>query len=326
MQMRSLLTGVLAAQVVLAGSLFFYNQSQSSARSAEPLLAVATNDIDRIVVRDNNNSATLVREGDRWKLAEEEQLPANSARIATLLDNLASIRTQWPVVSSAAGRERLEVDEHKFQRHLSLYQGDTVIGEYYFGTSPGFKQTHARRADDDEVYAVMFNNFDLPVDDNDWLDKDLLAVDAVTVMKGQDFEIAKQDDAWKLVALPDSSEAALDPAKADAMASAVQNLRVLRVAETVPQGESRKLSVMAKDGAHDFVFTKAGTEYFVQRDDRAQAFTISAVDYDKLGAAARATLLQPLPSAAQAQSQSQPVSVEADSTSAEGAPPVTDLD
>jgi hypothetical protein len=321
MQMRSLLTGVLAAQVVLAGSLFFYHQSQNGARQAEPLLEFAEADVDKIVVQDNANSATLVRDGDTWQLADLAELPANAARIDTLLGNLAGIRTQWPVVSSAAGRERLEVADDKFQRRLTLYRNDTQVGELYFGTSPGFRQTHARRAGDDDVYAITFNNFDLPADDNDWLDKELLAVADVTAIKGQDFELSKNAEGWQLAALPSVLETGLDTAKAEGLATALRNLRVLRVADAAPAGESRALSVTTKDGVREFVFTKAGTEYFVKRDDRAQSFTISSSDYDKLGAVARATLLQALPSPAEAQSASQPETVHAGSASAEVAPP-----
>jgi hypothetical protein len=295
MQMRSLLTGLLAAQVVLAGSLFVYNQNQRGGEPAAPLLAFPVADVDRIVVRDNDDATTLVRNGDAWQLPELSQLPANSSRVITLLDNLEKLKTQWPVASSAAGRERFEVTEDNFQRHLTLYQGETVLGEYYFGTSPGLRQAHARRAEDDDVYALAFNSSDLPADDNDWLQKDLLSIDGVTAIKGADFELVQQDDAWQLTPQPDVVETALDPDKAKAMISALQNLRVLRVAESVPAGETHALTVTTKDGSKDYLFTRSGSQHFIKRSDLEQSFTISSNDYDKLGGATRASLLQSLP-------------------------------
>jgi hypothetical protein len=324
MQMRSLLTGLLAAQVVLAGSLFMYNQSQRSNEPAVPLLGFAAADVDKIVVRDSANSATLLRQGDDWKLEEFGGLPANDSRITTLLDNLAALKTQWPVVNSAAGRERFEVSEDKFQRHLALYQGDQLLGEYYFGTSPGFRQTHARRADDDEVYALAFNNVDLPVDDNDWLQKDLLAIGEVTAIKGVDFELMQQDGAWQLQPPPAATETALDADKAKAMASALQNLRVQRVADSPPAGDTVTLTATSAEGSRDYLFTKTGAQYFVKRGDLEQVFTISAADYDKLGAITRASLLQALPETTEESASAAADAADTGSVSLPTPPAVTD--
>lgn len=311
MQMKSLLTGLLAAQVVLAGSLFFYNQSQRSGPAAAPLLDFATSEVDRIVVRDSNNSTTLQRSEGQWQLADLSGLPAAGSRIDTLLDNLARLKTQSPVASSASGRQRFEVTEDKFQRHLALYQGDELLGEYYFGTSPALRQTHTRRAEDDEVYALAFNSFDLPTDDNDWLQKDLLAIKDVTAIKGEDFELRYQENSWQLTPVATTIETGLDTAKVTAMASALQTLRVLRVAESVPEGETHTLTVTGEGGSKDYLFTKADTQHFVRRSDMEQSFTISSTDYDRLAGATRASLLQALPSPQPAEEQQSDAEAEA---------------
>ena len=71
------------------------------------------------------------------------------------------------------------MDADKYQRRLQLKQGDKELGEYYFGTSPGLRQTHGRRAGEDEVYALAINNYDMPADANDWLDKTRLSLSEV---------------------------------------------------------------------------------------------------------------------------------------------------
>lgn len=292
MQTRTILGATLAAQLLLAGAISLSNFGSDAARSAEPWLNFATTDIDRIVIADASGSTTLGKNADSWQLSDMQQMPANSGRITTLLDNLDKLTTRWPVAESESGRERFEVTEEKFQRHLQLYAGDTLLGDYYFGTSPGFRQTHARRAGEDEVYALAFNNFDLPVDDNDWLDKGLLKVSNIDRIEGEGFELTRTGDDWQLAAGNEPDIAALDGSKAKSLASALQNLQVLRVADSVPAGETRTLTAKADDTAWTFRFTKADSTYYVQRLDREQAFTISSADYDRIASITRGGLLQ----------------------------------
>src|SRR5690606_9433221 len=113
---------------------------------------------DRIVIDDRTNTATLTHAGEGWQLSDLAALPANAPKVNGLLGNLEDLNTRWPVVDSASGRERFEVTEANYQRRLALYQGDKLLGSYYFGTSPGFRQTHVRRDGENDVYAVSFNN------------------------------------------------------------------------------------------------------------------------------------------------------------------------
>lgn len=211
MKTQTLLGSLLAIQVVLALSLFVGTQRGGEQASAQPLLAFATNTIDRIVINDATAQTTLALAGDNWQLPEK-QLPANQSRIHTLLDSLGGLQTRWPVVNSSSGRERFEVADDNYQRKLQLYDGDTLLGEYYFGTSPGFRQTHGRRAGEDAVYALAFNNVDLPIDSNDWLDKTLLGVDMPTQITGPDFTLVQQQEQWQLA---DATVAANTDTRAD---------------------------------------------------------------------------------------------------------------
>jgi hypothetical protein len=250
---------------------------------AEPLLDFATADVDRIVIDDNTNTATLERNNDGWQLGEPAMLPAERSRIEGLLASLESLQTTWPVVSSDAGRERFEVSEDKFQRRLQLYDGDELLGEYFFGTSPGFRRTHARRADDAEVYALAFNNFDLPADANDWLAKDLLSVAMPIHIAGPDFGISKENDMWQLDAAGGADEAGeINASVADELVSAFSSLRVLRAETAMPEGERVSFSVAAADGEWRYEFTSANSKYYVKRSDRDHAFTISQTDYERI--------------------------------------------
>lgn len=293
MQTKTILGATLAAQLVLAGALFASRAANDAGQTTAPWLAFPAGDVTRIVLADANDSTTLAKTNDRWQLSDLQQLPANAGRITGMLDDFSKLTTRWPVAQSASGRERFEVGDDKFQRHLQLYNGDKLLGEYYFGTSPGFRQTHARRAGEDEVYALSFNNFDLPVDDNDWLDKGLLKVSDVDRVEGDGFVLTRSGDDWQLAPGNEPDATAFDNSKAKSLATALQNLQVLRVAASVPTGESRKITVHSGGTAWTYSFTKADNSYFVQRSDIEQAFTISSSEYDSIAALTRSSLLLP---------------------------------
>lgn len=296
MKTQTILGGLLAAQLVLAGALSLNALRNSGMDAAAPLLDFPVADVDRIVIDDNaSKSSTLTRDGESWELAALE-LPANKAKADGLLDTLAELKTTMPVVSTAAGRERFEVTEDKFQRRLRLYDGEKLLGEYYFGTSPGFRRTHGRRADDDEVYALSFNNFDLPGDSNDWLDKSLLAAKAPQKISGADFELDKDGENWTLASATDTEQ--LDATKVNQMASALESLRVLRAEDTMPEGEWVEVGVTTADGEWQYEFLDADGKYYVKRSDQQRAFTISQTDYDRIAGKRRADLLAaPAPAA-----------------------------
>lgn len=285
---------LLGLQLLLGAGIFVSQASTGSSQAPTPLLAFAAGDVDQLVIADAERKLTLQRQEDGWQLADSA-LPANAAKVNTLLDNLAALKTGWPVANTASSRERFEVEDDRFQRHLTLTNDDGTLGELYFGTSPGFRQTHGRRAGEDEVYSLAFNSIDLPVEPSDWLDKSLLGADGVQRIEGSDFVLQKEGDAWTLQDAADGET--LDQDKATALVNAVQNLRVLRLLDAEPalkDGETREesqLLAVKDDQRWQYTLTKVGSTAFVARDDRPQRFSVSTTDYDRLAKATRASLL-----------------------------------
>lgn len=286
---------LLGLQLLLGAGIFVSQSSSGSGQAPEPLLQFAPAEVDRIAITGaDQRTTTLQRTDGQWQLADSE-LPANQSKVQSLLDNLSKLQTGWPVANTESGRERFEVSEDKFQRHLTLAQGDSTLGELYFGTSPGFRQTHGRRADDAAVYSLAFNSIDLPTDQNDWLDKTLLGLEGFERIEGSDFVLRKDGETWQLENAAEGQS--LDQEKAKALAGALDNLRVLRLLDSEPvaaEGEAREehsLRVSKGEQQWQYTLAKVGNTAFVGRDDLPQRFTLSSADYEKLAKASLQELL-----------------------------------
>ena len=282
MKTQTWLGALLVAQLLLALGLYANSRSESG-NLAEPLLDFPVADIDRIEIDDRTNMTTLVKRDDQWLLTSPAELPASQTRVSSLLATLAGLQTGWPVVNTDSGRERFEVTEDNYQRQLGLYQGDELLDIWFFGTSPGFRKTHSRRDGNDEVYALAFNNFDLPADPNDWLDKTLLSSGTPESIKGPDFELVKMGEQWQLAAGAEENDASmLNQEQAGELAQAFSNLRVLRVENGLPEGERATFEVSSDTGTWEYQFVTADDRHYVKRTDREQAFTISQADYERI--------------------------------------------
>ena len=165
---------VLAVQLAVLAGVLFWNQRAAST-PAGALLQVDRAKIDGIVIVDEKGAKLkLARTEGGWTLPDSRGLPADGEKVGQMLDKLIAASAPWPVATSSESAKRFEVAADKFQREIQLLEQDKVVGDLYFGTSPGFKKVHARRADSDDVYAVAFANYEATARADDWLDKALL--------------------------------------------------------------------------------------------------------------------------------------------------------
>lgn len=278
---------LLGLQIVIALTLYASNQSQDQTES-RPLLSAGTLP-ERLVIDDGKHRADVAKVNGEWRLPDLDNLPANTSKIEGLLSKLKQTQTRWPQTTTASSHKRFEVAPEQFQRHVSLWQDGSKSVEFYLGTSPGYRQTHLRRADETAVYSVPLQNYDFSSQNEDWLDKRLIAVSAITELNGPDYHLRKTDSDWHLA---DAGEDELDPDRVQALIRSLENLRVQGIADK-PEGDAELvLSVRAGNSDYEFRFWKNGDDHVIQRSDRAQTFTVSKYDYELLIEATRESLLR----------------------------------
>lgn len=290
---RSWLAGLLVLQLALAGTLAWSTGTGSRPATAHTLLEIAANDIDRLVIDTPDSSANLRKQGGQWRLPNLENLPAATARVDQLVEQVAALRGGWPVATSASSHERFEVDEERFAKRLRLYRGDTLAGELYVGGSAGLRKSHVRAADDEAVYSVEINNYDLLASDTDWLDKALLAIDKPETIGGPGYAITRAGEGWRFT----SSEAAdpnnpgVDNDGAASLVGALQSLRIQDMAQAADAEPDVTLEVGDAAGTFRYRFWQRDGEYLVQRDDIDVVFSLSQYQYDQLAGVNRDSLV-----------------------------------
>jgi hypothetical protein len=283
-----ILSAVLAAQLAVAVVLFASSGAFQGTGESPHFVDIDGSMIDEIVVSAPDAEPVILRkEEDAWTLPDYKNLPVDETKRAEVIERLVDSRAAWPVATSASAAERFEVTEDKHQRHVVLRADGNVLADLYLGTSPGFRQVHARRAGDDDVFAIDFNNYELPTKADDWIDKELLEPSGeITAIETRQFTLKKTDDGWQLDGLPE--DAHTDTTEADSLARALKTLRVTGAAddEAVAGVEGKvptfSYGVETDSGAYSYAFYESDDEYLVKAANRDVYFRVSKYTGDRL--------------------------------------------
>ena len=257
---KTTLAFALAIQLAAVGVLLAVRSG--SAVEPEPFLRFNAETIDALAVANSEGSVTLAKTDDGWQLPDG--IPADASKVDGVVEKLADAAGGWPVASQASTAERFEVTEENHQLHLVLKAGEDTVANLYLGTSPSYRKTHARRVDDDDVYAIAFSNYEAGVKAEDWLDKSLLRTEGpVVAMQRLDaFALTKDDAGVWSAASGDVPNQDLDQGKVETLAGRFTGLSVLGINEAeLPDAPTAVYSL--QDDAGTSIFSL----YHLQEDD-----------------------------------------------------------
>jgi hypothetical protein len=194
------------------------------------------------------------------------------------------------VATSPAAAKRFKVADDLFERHVVLKEGDRVVGDFFAGTSPGFRRIHARRADRQEIVAVALSTFELPTATDQWLDKNVLKIkeDDITAISFPDFTLRKIDKNWQLDGLAEGRET--DAKAAQDLVAKVAGLTVqavIKEEEAAPLftgTPALRFTVTQKDGGTTtLTFAKAeGDSYVVKKGGDDHYYKIHSLQVEGL--------------------------------------------
>ena len=291
------LSSLLGLQVLLMIALYWGSQSAAHQQAPQTLVDIQQEDIDKIVIQaDSANekaSITLQKEGEQWLLPALNNLPVKQQQLGTVLNKLTSLQSNWPIGTTKSSHQRFEVADEKFQRRITLYNGDQTAVDLLLGSSPGFRKVHARLANKDEVYSIAMNTFDFPIEDKQWLDKSLLAVSNISRIQGADYTLKKTGNNWSLENTPIIYANTVDQEKARQLSQKLTSLDVLDIADTTIdlQSEASITIDVVGDQQWNYQWLEKEGKYYVKRSNIDQLFTVSQNDFQGIATVKLADLL-----------------------------------
>lgn len=240
--------------------------------------------IDEIRIQDGHGATTrLTRAANHWRLPEQSGLPADSARIANLLEQLTATDPGWPVAHTLASRQRFQVASYHFRRRIELWAQGEHISTVFLGTSPGFRKVHARNKAKDEIYSISLNLFETSARADQWLDRKLLQVRGPLSIAGDTYRLERKDGTWQ-----SESGDTPDPRELDAMLGALRSLQVTGLASEDARDElafaeaSVILEVGSLAGTVTLALYALGDEHYVSSSAFERPFRLSAYSFDQL--------------------------------------------
>lgn len=274
----------LMIQAVIVVAVFWPRYAAESGQAVTALTQLSAGSIKLIRIDNGEeNAATLKRNGDRWVLPELANMQADTDMVNRLLDIATEAAARWPVANTGSARQRFEVAQSLFQRRVSFIAEDGAQATILLGTSPGFRQIHARNAQHNEIYPIMFNAFEAPSSNAAWLAPDALQVRAPLNIVSDSYSLSFDGSKWHSGGggIPDERElrAVLDTLRnmqIKGIASTAQ-VAALAVAEA-----DLDFSVQSLAGEVQLEFFKLDDAYFVRSSKHPYFFGSTAYDFDRL--------------------------------------------
>jgi len=288
------LMGLFALQLLLVIGFLWSKQSSDYDYQTQTFWDNEITAITRIEITGEENSVNLAWENDSWVTDGESKLPADAKKVGDFVESLIKLKAPFPVATTANSHPRFEVDDKKFQRKIVIFDEDKNVGEIYLGTSPGFRKVHARRSDQQEIFAVDLNLHEVFDTDEDWMDKALIAVPKAVMIKDNNDKITFGNDHWTSASAPDQK------LSSDKVTELVDNLNGLRVLGLGDPKEAFKaehsLEVQDETGErYTFEFMTIEEQKYVKRSDLDKVFRLYSGDYDTLTQDPLAGLSEPEP-------------------------------
>lgn len=297
-----ILSGVLAAQIVLALLLTLGGSNYGAFKPEQPLVAFDKDKVDQIAIDETGaNSVTLKKEDGKWVVPSLAGFPANEDQVKLLLNKLAELKKGWPVATTSDAAERFKVTEKNHQRRIVLKQGDKELATLLIGTSPTFKQATVRTGKDDDVYSVALATYDAATRGEEWMNKTYLDIpqDKIASISVGDVVIDGKDGKFTLAGLAPEDKAKeadirrLVSAVADPGFDAVQGKGADALAKLEPADAT--VTVKRTEGdpvTYKFKKEAAGGAYLFASSAHEYLFRVAEATVDPIVKAKRETLIE----------------------------------
>jgi len=279
-----LLAALLLVQLGLLALVYRPPDMMQDNAARAPLVRFTGSYIEEIQIDDDRDRELVITlDNGRWRLPDLDNMPADSDKVEALIAAITRQDHGWPVADTVAARQRFQVAGYHFRRRITLVGDSELLGTIYLGTSPGFRQVHARNDTEEAIYSIEFNVFDAPTEPSQWLDRRLLQIGNPSSIAHADFRVELRDNRWL-----NSGGSAPDDRELQALLLALASLQVEGVASEDDQrslSESEpafSLAIVDSEGELMLELFVLDQGYAVYHSRYPVFFTLSAYDFDRL--------------------------------------------
>lgn len=173
---NQILGGLVLLQLILITVVFWPGRgANATVEALFPDLTV--DDIEAVTVQQGEDQVRVARGGDGWVLPDADDFPVTALTASDTISKVLEIDTRRLIADDTSSHARLQVtaDDAERQVILETTDGDTLT--LLVGSSPSFRSTNVRRADNNAVYLTSsVQATDLRTDYGNWIDTTYLAI------------------------------------------------------------------------------------------------------------------------------------------------------
>lgn len=294
-KLHFILIAILAFQILIFLSGFLGGENLARFSSKEPLFSLSDHLIDKIELEAIGSKALLSLKDGKWVLPNLENFPVSEIKVNSLIDGIDALKREWPVGKTKEAQKQFKVSDSTFEKKISFYEKEKLIGTLFIGTSPSFKKVHMRTAGEEETYAIPFQSYIAVSNEKDWRDRDILKLNSSELSKVtiNDFELARSGDSWKL-ADKEGGET-LNPDRVNALISNLSNISFVDLLGKEYEAKKSALEFSVELGGKGLNYAFYGPiekdYYLLKRSDLPFNFKVSKSIFDSLNDSERKNII-----------------------------------
>lgn len=192
---------LLLIQIGLVVTLHINGSKTESSAVNTQFIAMDPDKVTNLTVSGTEEQQLVLENTDKgWILPNSYGAAADGSRIEELLQKLATVKQGLAVATSPEAAKRFKTAEDDFERHLVINEGGRIVADVYLGTSAGFRYSHVRKSDQDEITTIPVSSFEVEVKADQWLDKNQVHLKKEDVQKISlgDILLTRQEKNWLL--------------------------------------------------------------------------------------------------------------------------------
>ena len=267
-----------------------------------PLVAVDVDSTDTVTIEQPaERLLRMTRKGDQWVLPDKSDFPVLPAKFEQFTDKLLGAKRSWPVGQTMVAARQFKVTPDAFERRVRFLKGETVLGDVFLGSSPGFRKVHARLDGDEHTYAIDFNAFDVPADPSHWYDTEALKtpVEDIARIDLGAFALKARDGRFQVEDLRENEQTDAEPVRE--MVERVSGVTFTDVLGD--DGRARfeagkpvvRYTIEVREGTpveHTVVAPEESTRYILKSSAQPYYFEVEKDRFDKLRDASRVQVVK----------------------------------